>query len=345
MVWVKPLFLLFAPPALNWLVGKLWERYRELRLNRLAFWGWVTAVLPAVFAIVFGIAEAAAEIRQASAGTAVPGEYRLRLSHYNPSLSGVNCDSDCTTMASGDKVAAWVGGQSGVFAAACPRKWGWSHGTRFTVMGAEFECRDTGGWISCYEPGERDKAIANAHERGNLMDQPAIAEEPYCWVDTMTTQPLAPYSELTDDWTLYVNAAPPYTGAQQFLFYAPGTAVNVLDNYPHVSAIDPAVKGDWAGRDFIVACGTKLHNPLPGAKVERKGVDTYGNTYVLLFDGTYYAMFMHGDYNVRDGQRLKLGDVFGQTASHGLSTECHDHVSIRTAGWILIDPLAAFGHG
>lgn len=126
------------------------------------------------------------------------GEYPLRLSHYDPSLcydakgniiANTNCDSDPTTMASGDKVASWVNGRNGVYAAACPREWGWGHGTRFTVAGLEFECRDTGGWINCYNPGEYDPALKSN------------ATLTYCWVDLLTA-PVADYGALTKDWRL-----------------------------------------------------------------------------------------------------------------------------------------------
>jgi hypothetical protein len=133
-------------------------------------------------------------------GAAVPGDYPLRLSYYNPALGGINCDHDCSAMASGDKTAWWMGGRNGVYAAACPREWGWGHGARFSVAGLEFECRDTGGWINCYAPGETDEAIANAHARGYLLDQPAIAKRNYCWVDLMTPAPVASYGTLANDW-------------------------------------------------------------------------------------------------------------------------------------------------
>ena len=76
-------------------------------------------------------------------------DYPLRISWYDPSLGGTNCDSDCSTMASGDKVASWLGGRGGVYAAACPRSDGWHHGKRFELDGSVYECRDTGGWFNC----------------------------------------------------------------------------------------------------------------------------------------------------------------------------------------------------
>lgn len=121
----------------------------------------------------------------------------LRVSHYNPKLGGTNCDHDCNTMASGDNTWSWTGGKNGVYAAACPPAW--PFGTRFSYGGATYECRDRGGWIQCYAPGERDKAITHAHSNGYLTSHPAIAETNYCWVDLYNTPPVG-YGTLAYDW-------------------------------------------------------------------------------------------------------------------------------------------------
>lgn len=125
--------------------------------------------------------------------------YGLSISTYDPAEGGTNCDHDCTTMASGDKVADWIGGRGGVFAAACPREWGWQNGTQFVIGDTIFECRDTGGWINCYSPGDVDLAIQNAHTRGYLLSEPAIAEESYCWVDLLGDWNV-PYGTKLNSW-------------------------------------------------------------------------------------------------------------------------------------------------
>lgn len=114
-------------------------------------------------------------------------DYPLRISWYDPSLGGTNCDHDCTTMASGDKVASWIGGRGGVMAAACPRSDGWHHGRRFEIDGVVYECRDTGGWINCYQPGMYDPA---------LKRQADIA---YCWVDLLNGSHYQ-YGSLSYNW-------------------------------------------------------------------------------------------------------------------------------------------------
>lgn len=114
----------------------------------------------------------------------------LRVSHYDPSLGGTNCDSDCSTMASGQKVAAWVGGKNGIYAAACPPEW--PFGTRFELYGKTYQCQDRGGWIQTRTPGEFDPAMGGF-----------TAKESYHWVDLLDSPPV-PYGALVYDWQ-FVN--------------------------------------------------------------------------------------------------------------------------------------------
>jgi hypothetical protein len=97
----------------------------------------------------------------------------IRMSHYDPSLGGINCDHDCSTMASGEKVASWVLGQNGKYAAACPQEI--PFGTKIRVNGTTFICKDRGGWINAYDIGDYDPAMKrNADTR-------------YFWIDTLGT--------------------------------------------------------------------------------------------------------------------------------------------------------------
>jgi hypothetical protein len=117
---------------------------------------------------------------------------QLTISHYDPREGGINCDSDCTTMASGDKVSNWILGQSGVYAAACPQEW--PLGTEFQVDGQLYECRDRGGWINCYGPGDFDPAYTSAYGYS------VYAERSYCWVDLMADSG-HPYGYQTPNWS------------------------------------------------------------------------------------------------------------------------------------------------
>ncbi len=119
----------------------------------------------------------------------------LRISHYVPADGGINCDSDCSTMASGEKVAAWLG-RTNPAAASCPQEWG--HNTQFVLEGALFSCQDRGGWINCYKPGDVDPALSTRDDFGNVIF-PYHAESAYCWVDLLQESPYR-YGTLVSNW-------------------------------------------------------------------------------------------------------------------------------------------------
>ncbi len=193
------LTILLTPPAANWLLARCWRRWRALRLHHTVFALWLLALVPVCATLSINLAKYLLQPQPYALALSAPqtpinwqtngpvGEYPLRASHYIPSLGGINCDSDCTTMASGDKVAWWINGRNGVHAAACPREWGWRHGVRFTIDGTMFECRDTGGWINCYTPGEYDPALKRS------------ADTSYCWVDLLGNWGI-PYGTLINNW-------------------------------------------------------------------------------------------------------------------------------------------------
>lgn len=113
------------------------------------------------------------------------------ISSYIPSRGGVNCDSDCTTMASGDKVATWTIGRDGIYAAACPQEW--PFGTKFVLYDQTYECRDRGGFINCYDIGDYDPAFSGLYETSYY------AQSKYCWVDILNHSGV-PYGTMTADW-------------------------------------------------------------------------------------------------------------------------------------------------
>lgn len=313
MALTKLLLLAFGPPFINWLIGRFWFRYRELRLNKFVFVAWLVMFLPAVVLVVNGVAQAV-DIAQAQAGThvavvpaAFTGEqapagkaaaitavansfdwirqqYPLRGSHYDPALGGTNCDHDCSVMASGDSTFSWAGGKDGVYASACANRpdLGWvigsaskgTAGTRFTAGGKIYECRDTGGWIKCHKPGDYDPAIANAHAKGYLLDLPVIAEIDYCWVD-LYDDPLVSYGHLIVDWQ-FGELAVDTAVAQASGPLTMETAVSLL-----YMGSERTMSQGWHSsvglpdaQDWTAGCRTPLFSPVPGvAKVTHNGDD------------------------------------------------------------------------
>lgn len=191
---VKLILMIFLPWIAVFLLLKDRRRYMWLSFSGI-FAMQLFAVLPIGYMVVIATAAETETKTQTIQGNinlasfSGNADYPLRISWYDPSLGGTNCDSDCTTMASGDKVASWIGGRGGVYAAACPRSGGWHHGLRFSVGNNVFECRDTGGWINCYQPGMYDPALKRN------------ADQSYCWVDLLGNWGI-PYSTLTNNWSL-----------------------------------------------------------------------------------------------------------------------------------------------
>jgi len=97
-------------------------------------------------------------------------EKPLKISWYDPILGGINCDSDCSTMATGTKVTEERYGNT----AACIREW---TGKTVVIEGlGEFECLDRGGAI--------------------------IEHEGYIWIDLLLHEPLVPFGTLEYNWQL-----------------------------------------------------------------------------------------------------------------------------------------------
>lgn len=101
---------------------------------------------------------------------ATPGGKPLKISWYDPALGGVNCDHDCTTMASGVRVTPDRYGRT----AACIRSW--TAARRVVVIPGigEFECLDTGGKIQEHAD--------------------------YIWIDLMLKAPAVPFGTLVQEY-------------------------------------------------------------------------------------------------------------------------------------------------
>jgi hypothetical protein len=112
----------------------------------------------------------------------------IAVSHYTPIINGlpvndgVQCDSDCETMASGQKTRDWLLGIDGVYAAACPQEW--PFGTRLRINNITFECQDRGGWINCYDIGDYDPA------------KKEVSTVRHCWIDALSESFGYTYGEL-----------------------------------------------------------------------------------------------------------------------------------------------------
>lgn len=324
-MWLSLWYLLRVPLGIVAVTSVLFIllRNRACLIRSLVLLGGMTVLFVSCYPIALGTVVLLQQ-RNSSNVTGLAlmeTDYPLRISWYDPALGGTNCDSDCSMMASGDKVASWIGGRDGIHAAACPRELGWRHGEQFVINDTVFECRDTGGWINCYDPGEYDPALKQTADRR------------YCWVDLLGDWGI-PYGTLTYEWSR-VRETAVLASTNPFLPYQ-GIAVRPLNESHGV--------GDWPGRDYLTPAGTPLYAPqVCPCTVVRSGFDSYAgpfgsnNSFIHLrsLNGEWDIVYMHGRYTasgiVQPGQRI------GSEASIGNSTDPHTHVSVRRNG-VLVDP-------
>lgn len=167
-------FTIAWPLLLIWQLHRRSAFWRRARLTRLAIGLWLLMLLPTC-QIAAGALLTAAQVQpymMELSENAVPGAKPLRVSWYNPALGGVNCDHDCSRMASGVFVTADRYGRT----AACVPEW--TKARRVVVIPSlgRFDCLDTGGAIREY-PG-------------------------YIWIDLMLSAPAVPFGALVYDWHL-----------------------------------------------------------------------------------------------------------------------------------------------
>ena len=88
------------------------------------------------------------------------------------------------------------------------------------------------------------------------------------------------------------------------------------------------------GIDFEAEKGTKIVATANGVvtKIEfKKG--GHGETIIINHGGEYETRYMQlNDYSVKQGDKVKRGDVIGHVGNSGLSTEPHLHYEVRKNG-------------
>ncbi len=97
--------------------------------------------------------------------------------------------------------------------------------------------------------------------------------------------------------------------------------------------------GFHPGVDFAASSGTPIRAAAGGTVVIASGQGGYGNCTVIAHVGGLGTLYAHQSrIVVRDGQRVKRGDVIGYVGSTGASTGPHLHFEVRVLG-ALADPL------
>jgi hypothetical protein len=95
-------------------------------------------------------------------------------------------------------------------------------------------------------------------------------------------------------------------------------------------------ENEWSGRDYVRQCGLPIIAPFDGT-VTRGGAgikDGWDNTYIYIksADRRYEMLIMHSDFILSAGNEFLTGQKIGQTNTHGFSSECHEHISLRVNG-------------
>lgn len=93
------------------------------------------------------------------------------------------------------------------------------------------------------------------------------------------------------------------------------------------------------GLDIAVGLGTGVAAVKSGTVLETKKSATYGNVLIYETNDGYTVMYAHLDeFLVKQGQKIKQGEVVALSGNTGLSTGPHLHYTLISAGE-KIDPI------
>ncbi|MDN5552079.1 MAG: M23 family metallopeptidase, partial [Brevibacterium sp.] len=131
--------------------------------------------------------------------------------------------------------------------------------------------------------------------------------------------------------------------------YGDGELANPAKGYPTTSPfgyrIHPitGAKKLHSGTDFGVPCGTPIRAAGDGIVVISGWTGGYGNRVVIshgkIKGDSIASTYNHNtDLKVRDGQKVKKGQVISDSGTTGASTGCHLHFEIMKNGGY-VDPM------
>ena len=84
----------------------------------------------------------------------------------------------------------------------------------------------------------------------------------------------------------------------------------ILTQGPHGASYGQMAVDIYAGK------GSTIHSPINGA-VAYNYVDNIGNTTLIIENSRYRVLLMHGDYTVKVGDTVSIGDPVGTESNHG----------------------------
>ena len=94
-----------------------------------------------------------------------------------------------------------------------------------------------------------------------------------------------------------------------------------------------AVRRFHQGQDFSVPTGTPIFAPADGVVKRAYYIGGFGNHIKLDHSSGYSTTFAHlSKIFVRHGQKIKRGDIIGETGNTGRSTAPHLHYEVHYRG-------------
>ena len=114
---------------------------------------------------------------------------------------------------------------------------------------------------------------------------------------------------------------------------------NFYVTYPYTQFfIDRGLAGKkHGGLDIPVPSGTPVYSPGSGKVIHAGPYGGYGNT-VIIQVGKHWVLLAHNqNVKVKEGQRVRRGQIVAQADSSGFSTGSHLHYEVRVNG-MQVDP-------
>ncbi len=122
-----------------------------------------------------------------------------------------------------------------------------------------------------------------------------------------------------------------------FLRPVPGVVISAFGKR---SVYNGQPKSAHSGVDFRGAAGTPIQSPNSGVVVLAANLYYSGNTVILDHGYGLYSYFGHmSAFSVKEGDRVKTGDLIGKVGATGVATGPHLHWTVRLSR-SRIDPLS-----
>ena len=209
----------------------------------------------------------------------------IKISMYDPALAGINCDSDCSTMASGQKVVDWYGKSL-----ACPSEFPlW---TEFYIEGIGTRiCLDRGG------------AIINNGE--------------FIWVDLLLHESdfntVPPFGTLVYEWGIVTDTPQEYSQPVQNIVQQ--TSSCPIQKPYEYGGITQDLHGNKA-LDYKAGEGIDVLSPISGTVIQNE-ITVSDNTTIVIENDCYMVKMYHGDWSAQVGTSVEIGDVIGTESNKG----------------------------